>query len=216
MLNPKVNLTTSPIYIYGYRVSLSSTEDKIDSFAHLPNGWDCGQGGPISTKTREIAKAWNEFLQFYEFWETDAFANGGGEVLIAVKNGDHYFELIVEADHTISIAYDFRRRQVFYRSHLSVLEAQHTVREIKGRIWSASEYSTQVNTIQNRGNLPDLLSRIPAVDYQSWLGTAFKLPATPFAPIFENTISAFQVSSESLPYIGALIPQLPSPKRHIP
>lgn len=210
-----VNLTASAVYIYGGRLSLSSTEDKIDSFAYLRRGWDHGQGGPIAEKTRKIAKAWNEFLQFHEFWETDAFANGGGEILIAVRCGDHYFELIVEADHTISVAYDFKRRQVFFRSHMNVLRAQQTVLEIKGRIWSTFAYSTQTNTMWNRDNLLGSLLRIPAVDYQSLLGTAFRLPASPFAPIFENILSGTATLWEILPYSGVSISQPPSPQRHI-
>jgi hypothetical protein len=108
----------------------------INSFGRLPRGWDFGRGGPIPEAMLAIALAWNDFLQLCGYSEIEAFP-GEGEVLLAVSDSDHYFEVIIESDHTISIAYDFQRRQVFYRPRMSQKKALETVSEIMGRKWSA-------------------------------------------------------------------------------
>jgi hypothetical protein len=133
----------------------SPVAQKLCSFANLPIGWDYGSGGPISI--REISRAlnWEKCLRAQGFLDTDAFPGGDGEVVVSASLGDHYVEVIVEPDNTTSVAYDFQRKQIFYRLNLSFSEAMQVITEVAGRIWNASDYYINVNTIRNRGSSLD-------------------------------------------------------------
>ena len=153
------------------------TNATINSFARLPRGWDFGRGGPIPERTLALARAWNSFLQGCGFGKIEAFP-GEEEVLLAVSDGDHYFEIIIESDHTISVAYDFQRRQVFYRPRMSERKALEAVAEIMGRKWSASGYFTRVDTTSGSTNLHVLrFGTLPKMDVcLSWTGIVYGQP----------------------------------------
>jgi hypothetical protein len=182
------------------------TNAAISSFARLPRGWDFGRGGPIPEKTLALARAWNSFLQSCGFSEIEAFP-GEAEVLLAVSDNDHYFELIIESDHTISIAYDFQRRQVFYRVRMSEQKALETLAEIMGRKWSASGYFTRVDTMSASTNLHALrFGTLPTMDvYLSWTGIAYNQPVNPSGHILGGTTSDTPAWYGSPPFFGNLM-----------
>src|SRR5258708_2340605 len=99
--------------------AVPNVEQKIASFARLAKGWDYGRGGPIPEKTRTLAMWWNQFLRTQGAWDADAFAGSDGEIVLATSLGDHYLEIIIEADDTASVAYDLKHKQQFFRPHLS-------------------------------------------------------------------------------------------------
>jgi hypothetical protein len=167
-------------------------EDKIESFANLPQGWDYGAGGPIPKKTRDAALEWNNLLKFHGFGDTDAFAGGSREIVIALTSGDHYLEVIVEPDDSVSVAYDYQRKQMFYRPKLSDLEAQLAIQEVVRRIWSASGYFTLTSIILGNANLRGQLLGMSMAGYPSSSGPASLPPGTPPQIIYGTTISAFQ------------------------
>jgi hypothetical protein len=179
----------------------------IDSFGALPRGWDYGRGGPIPEKTLQIARRWNDALQLNGFMEVEAFP-GEQEVLLAVSDGDHYFEVIIEADNTITVAYDFQRQQVFYKPHMTEKEAWRSIAEIMGRKWSASGCFTRVDTMGQSTNLPDLRFVIPPkMDvYLSSTGIASRLQDIQLAIISESTTKAdLRMWSGNLLFFGNLI-----------
>jgi hypothetical protein len=191
-------------------VTLDTAQDRhatINSFARLPRGWDFGRGGPIPERTLALARRWNTFLQGCGFNEIEAFP-GEEEVMLAVSDGDHYFEIIIENDHTISIAYDFERKQVFYRPRMSQQKALETLAEIMGRKWSASGFFTRVATMSGSTNLHGLrLGTPPKMDvYLSWTGIASDPPVCPLGHIFDSTIKDTLGWSGNLPSSGNLIP----------
>jgi hypothetical protein len=183
------------------------TNAAINSFARLPRGWDFGRGGPIPERTLALARAWNTFLQSCGFSAIEAFP-GEEEVMLAVSDGDHYFEIIIENDRTISIAYDFERKQVFYRPRMSQHKALETLAEIMGRKWSASGFFTRVATASGSTNLHGLrLGTAPKMEvYLSWTGTVSEPPVYPSGPIFDSTTNDTLGWSGSLPSFGNLIP----------
>ena len=185
---------------------LGDTEEKIKSFAGLPRGWDYGHGGPIPERTLRAARAWNILLQSIGFSGTDAFPGGANEVVVAADSGDHYLEVIVEPDGTISIAYDYQHKQKLYKSHLSEDAAEEIVRALARGLWSASDYFTLISTTQNNVSSPDLLSGTLMVDYPWSAGIAFNNLETRSVNTFDNTINAIQGSWGSRPYSGNLTP----------
>src|ERR1700730_9048639 len=135
--------------------------ETIDSFSALPHGWDFGRGGPIPEETLSLARSWVDYLYLQGFSHIDAFPGGSGEVALGSSNGDHYFELIVEPNGTsLSLAYDHKRKQVFYASHLNAKEVVSRLAGIKGAIWSASESYTPINIMSGKESLLDLRSKI--------------------------------------------------------
>jgi hypothetical protein len=133
----------------------SPIAQKLYSFANLPIGWDYGSGGPIPIEAISRALIWEQFLRAQGFFDNDAFPGGNGEVVISATLGDHYIEVIIEPNNTTSVAYDFQRKQIFYRLNLSFSEAMQAITEAAGRIWNASDYYISVNTIRNRGSSLD-------------------------------------------------------------
>ena len=129
---------------------LQSVAEKIESFRDLQAGWDYGRGVPISENTIQRALAWNLILKLLRLPATDASPGSDGEVSIAVGCGDHYFEVIVEADDTISVAYDFQRKQVFYRLRKTPYEALKLIIEIAGKTSSTQRTIRQMNKSLNR------------------------------------------------------------------
>lgn len=184
-----------------------STEEKIRSFANLPNGWDYGQGGPIPQHTRELALAWNRILQT-QLGETDAFPGGEGEIVIATGDDPHYLELIIEPDNSVSLAYDFQGKQAFYRPNMSAIEAVQAIIELTGQICGVSGYYTQTNTIRNEGNLHGqrfATQRTMGVyPLSGWnvSATEENLHATTSETFIKDSLE----SSESLPFFGSLNP----------
>jgi hypothetical protein len=187
------------VFIGDQQLAADVVVDEIESFASLPKGWDYGRGGPISAHVRAKALEWLSKLQSIGFVEIEAFP-GDTEIMLAASADNHYFELIVESDRSITISYDYMRKRVFYRSRMSDYEAWQTIIEIKmhtvteglrEKQWSASEYFILVDTTKRSASSPDLHSVIPVnmtQDYLLWNGSASEPIRVPFAPTFENTI----------------------------
>jgi hypothetical protein len=197
MIMPYLNVTNRNLYFHGVTVNVPSydlfdgTEDKIKSFAQLARGWDYGNGGPIPEGTLRKARAWNTLLKEVGFSETDAFPGGGYEVVVAGSIGEHYVEIIVEPSDRISIAYDHKGRQQFYKANLSESEAEQAMGSLVRGLWSASDYFTRISTTQNNISSPELLFATWTVDYRSLSGTAFNNLEILSEPTSGSTINAF-------------------------
>jgi hypothetical protein len=187
-------------------IAQPNIETKIQSFANLASGWDYGHGGPISASTVRLAQMWSRVLRNNGFLEIDAFPGGDGEIVVSACHNDHYYEVIIEPDHTISIAYDFKGKQMYYKPNMSELDAKQAILEAVGRIWSAFDYSTQINLILNKINLHGQLLEIQRAmgAYQSLTTNALSSPEHQFAPIFVNTIKTFQVLYGNPQFFGSL------------
>jgi hypothetical protein len=157
-LNVEPYIGTAP-YISSIVMNLAQeAEQKISSFAALPQGWDYGKGGPIPQETLDAAFEWSRYLRARGFWDTDAFPGSDGEIAVAAELGDHYLEIIVEPDGNVSIAYDRKGKQQLYLPNMSTAEARWAVSQMVGLIWSASGYYTQPSSTNVQKNSVDQLS----------------------------------------------------------
>jgi hypothetical protein len=133
-----------------------SAEEKINSFGGLECGWDYGAGCASQESTISAALTWNKLLRFVGF-ETDASPGTDGEISVAGSFGDHYIEIIVEADATTSVAYDLQRKQQFYELRMQAIKALGSVIDVAGEIWSAStSYTHGSITSQNVSGIGSL------------------------------------------------------------
>jgi hypothetical protein len=202
------DILVSPILV-AYTASVSSgistlAENKINSFAHLPEGWDYGSGGPITEDTRKIAIAWNDFLRSQWFLSTDASPGSEGEIAIAAGLGDHYIEIIVESDRTVSVAYDFKRKQVLYQSRLSALEARELVMQLVEHIWNVFTSFTVTNIMQQKTGFSERHLRTIGGRYPLSGVNVFAPQGRQPVPTFVNTTDDSHESSASLPFFGDL------------
>jgi hypothetical protein len=188
-------------------VVVRSTEDKINSFANLRAGWDYGAGGPIPMHTRDLAIAWNRVLQSQGLVETDAFPGADGEIVVAAGIGEHYLEVIVEPDDTISVAYDFRGKQAAYRPNMPSMEAVQYILELAGQICGSLGYYTQINTTKNEASSRErhFVTRRTTDAYLLWEQNASLMVEDPSAPTFESSINTLE-SWETLPFFGSSSP----------
>jgi hypothetical protein len=203
-------------YVSGVRLNIpflsGDVDDKINSFAKLPVGWDYGGGGPISDQIVQTALAWKSLLATQFVWDIDAFAGGDGEILIAASCGDHYVEVIIEPDSSISMGYDFKGKQIFYRPRMSSWEAFEQISVLWGNLWSAYGYFTQRNTIQRRVDLHDWHLGIHPLPvemghYQSSSVTVFDPIDVQSANILDNTTRAFPALLGNLRFFGNSTPR---------
>lgn len=180
--------------------------ETINSFTALSIGWDYGRGGPVSDDVRGAAIKWAKYLEKQGFSNLDASPGNNNEIILASSTGDHYFELIVQEAGVSSLAYDYKRKQVFFHRGLSEDETKALLAEIEARIWSASDYFIQINTMRRSVNLIDL--HFPTVTnfYQLWTGTAYKFQEPQLPITFESTIRNLKVSPGNLQSFGSLIP----------
>jgi hypothetical protein len=164
-----------------------SAEETIKSFSGLECGWDYGAGCPSQESTINAALTWNKLLRFAGF-ETDASPGTDGEISVAGSFGDHYVEMIVEADATTSVAYDLQRKQQFYKLRMQTIEALSSIIDVAGEIWSASTSYTQGSiTSQNVSGLGQL-SGITKDHYQFSHANAFKAQLERYVNTQENSM----------------------------
>jgi hypothetical protein len=202
MLNPSTFLYQAAnlgMYIAGRVITIGDdTDQTIRSFASLPVGWDYGSGGPIEADLINEALRWNAFL-CGQGLKTDAFPGGGGEIVISASYDDHYFEVILEPDATVSVAYDFQRKQAFYHPRKSPEEAQWIILDAighMGQIWSAFTSFTLGNTTPRTIGGLGLLS-------ETIRSLSLHLGANVLLPQGQQSVNTFVSISEPLPELPA-------------
>jgi hypothetical protein len=182
------------VFISGWQISSSSDAvDKITEFAQLPEGWDYGQGGPVSQDAVSKALAWEGFFSL-RGWRTNAGPGTDGEIAVSGSLGDSRIEVIVEPDSTLTIAYDFKNRRVLYEPRMSVQEAHKRILEIVERSWNAFVYSIPKNTTRmQRSGLIQHFETHPAMGlYLLSMVNASDLMVTQSVHTYTSTGSASQ------------------------
>jgi hypothetical protein len=197
-------------YLMSYSGNIpSSVEEKLNSFANLPDGWDYGEGGPIPVERIALAHVWNSFLRSRGFFDTDVSPGTDGEIAIGGRLGNHYVEIILEPDSTVSVAYDRNRKQVFYKLHQQPWEAQKVVVKLMDEIWSASTLFTGTSITPPKTSGSGQLFATTEDHYRLSVLNAWQAIAETSAGISNNIMLSGAVSSANLLYFGALT-QTPS------
>jgi hypothetical protein len=202
-----IDASSIAVYTSGGITGLSSlTENKIMDFAQLPQGWDYGRGNPISARVIQAALTWNSRLQRLGFLNTNASPGSDGEIAVAAAVGDHRIEVIIETDGMVSVAYDFRRKQQFYRLRMQDTEVHQLVLELVGQIWNASTSFTEINMMGTQIAGSELLLGTIQDPYQSLDVTVSLVEESQFANTPENFMENSHLSSGSPQYFGGLTP----------
>jgi len=132
----------------------TATAEKIISFGSLAPGWHYGNGGPINSKTIDLALAiyWQFFLGGLE--ETDAFPGADGEVMVTAYFDAHYLEVIVESDDTMSFTYEVGDEEMLPPlEHRPPEEISKLLAGVMRGIWSTSAFCTVTTSIPGRNKI---------------------------------------------------------------
>lgn len=203
------------IYLVATSLNLvSSVDEKIESFATLKDGWDYGSGGPLSARLREQAHSWASIFQL-QFHYVDAFP-GRNKITLAAGIGEHYIEFIIEETgdgFRYGVAYDFKRKQKFYKTRLPLEEAVRLLQVASGEIWKLSTSSIQINTMPGRGHLYGTHSQITMEASQSLTWPAQTNRGWEFVGTLQNTTDTWVTSRATPQFFGDLTP-MSSRKEH--
>lgn len=191
------NLT---VYVVGYRPSLSDRlETKLRAFANLQKGWDYGAGESIPQETIATALSWCNFLRSLRLFDIDAFPGGSGEILLGIQHDEHYIEVIIEPDNTISLAHDFRGKQEAYRPRMRSEDARKILIELAGRICGSFAYFIPIDSTR------------AVAGSQAWHSVTHQVTA---ALLLSTPNALMQAGQTSAPTLDNFIPGLPATQRY--
>jgi hypothetical protein len=176
------------------------TVDKIRSFSNLPNGWHFGAGHAPSFDMIAKALAWHDKLLRLGFVTTDAFPGMGGEIMVTGYEGPHYIEILLEADSTITLAYEKNGIEAQTLSGERADKISAALEAIAGGIWNTSGYFTQSISTANA-----MSSKVWPSKSMWTVPPSSKLPALDFEPISVTMSENFIPMSEAnRPFFGFL------------
>ena len=125
----------------------SRTEEKLEEFRNLPDGWNFGVGGPIPANQIDAGKAVYRQLLALGFSRTDAFPGPNGEVQVTAYKSDHIISVTVEADGTYTVCHEQSDHDDVEEERREWAEAKQILRKIAGEIWGTSDLLTQSYSI---------------------------------------------------------------------
>jgi len=170
----------------------TSTPVKILSFGDLEVGWHYGEGGPIDSQT--ITAALEIYWQFFlaEFDDTDAFPGVDGEIMVTAYRGNHYVEVIVENDGTMSLSYEFEDVEMFPPlEHRPAKEIKQKVAEVAREIWSTSAFYTMTTLTLGRSKIASKVwhsKTPPRMEEHLWFNDIVWTPQVPLSAIMQENI----------------------------
>jgi hypothetical protein len=173
-----------------------ATKEKIKSFALLPSGWHYGGGMPPPAERIKNAEAWHEKLVTYGFAATDAFPGADGEIMISAYRDNHVFELVLEADDTLSFYHEHNDATLTSLSHKGISEIEATMTRVAGELWSIlGSFTNETLTLEKIGSIGWRLKTLEEVA-RSFNTIAFCKQRYHYAPTYENTIPQLLVSRQ--------------------
>lgn len=163
-----------------------ATESKLDSFAALPNGWHYGAGVTPSEATIQNAHEWHRRFAQSGFLTTDAFPGAGGEIMVTAYRDEHFLEIVVETDNTVSFYHERGDETITSLPHKLSNEVEDAIETAAGILWSTSDYSTTEILTPERIDSTAWRLRTSAVAAPSFRAIALCAPERPYAPISVN------------------------------
>lgn len=172
---------------------VSNTARKLAAFKNLSHGWNYGRGCPIRDDVYDHAKGLLLYINELGLSNTDVFPGSDGDVCITAYRFDHYLEVTVEVDSSISVSHEIGDNEDSFVENLSLADAKKALQRAVGKIWGLSDLFTHPTMIglrtdsitwhlRNPLTAPGLLSSAPNV-----LGTLEEA----FVPTSENSTQKY-------------------------
>lgn len=181
---------------------VSSTARKLAAFKNLSHGWNYGSGCPIRDNVYDCAKGLLLYINELGLSNTDAFPGSDGDVCITAYRFDHYLEVTVEVDSSISVSYEIGDNEEFFMENLSRAAAKKALLRAVGKIWGLSDLSIHPTMIEPGTDSIIWLLRNPltAPGRLSSAPNVLRIPEEAFAPTSDNSTQRYQ---ESLQFFGS-------------
>lgn len=184
-------------------------DTKIESFAHLREGWRYGEGGPVSLATIYYALEWRKFLSLHGATKIAAVPGAGREIVIAATIGGEYTEIIIEPDGTVTVIRDQCDREEIYKSDLSMTQAKILVQAMSGKAWTIFGGSIRMSSSTNTVDSLVPPSRTPEgrifPEVYRWLTTSAPQPVAYPSAITHGSTTERPIPLVSPPYFGNLM-----------
>ena len=97
---------------------MSTTLEKIQSFAQFQQGWSFGEGIAFAQNPLNRAIQLAKTAHTLGFYETDAFPGLNGEVMVTVYQGCEYWEFTLQPTETMTFVYEKDAKTVTYAEGL--------------------------------------------------------------------------------------------------
>lgn len=144
-----------------------TTESQIRSFAMLPNGWDYGEGVPLTKPAMKLAIEINS-LGVLNGFISEAIPHTEGGITLIFSMGDYFLDVSVDQDLMLSTRIEKGRGLNF-----KVIEEKENVDKIdivneliKVSQWYLLEQLTLLSTVQRRADLKKMHSLLQGEEYQ--------------------------------------------------
>lgn len=148
-----------------YKLDLKiSSEEKLDIFSNLPDGWNYGEGCAPPVSRIQEAKNFLKFLNGFWFSETDVFPGTDGEIVIRAYNNDNMLEFLFEIDNTINCLLEQNGKETEYEEGVSLNQAQIFVVRCRDIIFDTQCYVRE----DFSDSLTQYITTKTVVDFQVW------------------------------------------------
>lgn len=107
---------------------------RINDFSSLPKGWHFGEGSEISDDAIDVASKVFYGLFSQGISITDAFPGVDGEVRVTGYFNEHYIEITVENDCSITYLYEVNDIEKEYQENISFSDALSAIKKITTNI----------------------------------------------------------------------------------
>ena len=172
-------------------VASDPTTHKLYSFAQFPHGWHFGGGAPLGLLAVNHAQTINR-VALANGWQTDAFPGVSGEIMLTVENAEHYYEIVIEANGTLTLVEEVNGEEV-QRREILLPDVIETISP------NSSSCATFVLFTLHTGSSPKTVSQVwlsktPAStlgeEFRSSSEIVLKSKAGPFARTWEPTMTS--------------------------
>ena len=175
------------------------TETKIRSYSRRGRGWHYGEGVEFCADVVAEAISLHRFIVRNGHYRTDAFPGLGGEVIVTLYHGSHYYEFALEPGGQLWFSHEVGGEEKVYRAPISVDKAYQIIKQIRTDEWSSSESSlasTMTSTFEDfRAGF--LAIRETMVAYLSSVDSAWSRPPATFAVTSGGTTPTSEVAVQS-------------------
>jgi hypothetical protein len=171
----------------------TQTEEKIRSFGELPQGWNYGEGGPMSEEQIEVALLLLRYAAQLGWSRTNAFPGVSDEIMLTLYKGHKYYiEITINSGSDIDLVFEKDRREEMDYEGLSVERLKRKLRLIAREVWPTSASSIGDTMIMIEASSKTLPSsgRHWIMGFQSSSGDALTGVAGRYVNIFVNSTTS--------------------------
>ncbi|WP_155774367.1 MULTISPECIES: hypothetical protein [Burkholderia] len=176
---------------------LRYVEDKIISFARLPDGWHFGRGRAPASMALVGALNLVKAGVRNGLWRANAFPGSEGSVLVSFRHGDNLIETEVDARYQVTFSYDVADDEIEFEEGMSVSQAIDKLVTHAKKICTSAPYTLSISTNSKDAGMEWLSSHRMTAERLYFAQTAqskrleesaiISVGSTPFNPLIQRS-----------------------------